>query len=247
MDTLTWIIGSGILMSGIALTGSITLLLKEETLQRLLLPMVAFAAGSLIGGAFFHMLPVAIAHDPDIPRVFLHASFGFLAFLLLEQFLHWHHCHRSMVDHKEPATYLILIADGLHNFLGGLAIGSVFLIDIQLGVTAWIAAAIHEVPQELGDFGILVKGGWKKGRALVFNFISGLTFLVGGLVAYLASTHWEIHTHSLIAFGAGNFIYIGASDLIPQINREKTIRLNLIHYGAFVSGLALLYLLTSYA
>ncbi len=244
MEVFLPIIGSGLLMSAIALSGSVTLILKEETLHKILLPLVAFAAGSLIGGALFHMLPVAISQVSNTLDVFLYLATGFLTFLALEQFMHWHHCHRRSIDQREPATYLILIADGLHNFLGGLAVGSVFMVDIRLGINAWIAAAMHEIPQELGDFAVLVKGGWKKSRALLFNLISGLTFLAGGIVAYFASTQLQINTDCLIAFGAGNFIYIAASDLIPEINKEETLRNNFIHFIAFASGLALLYVLT---
>jgi len=244
MNAFFWILGSGLLMSAIALSGSITLVLKQKTLDKILLPLVAFAAGSLIGGALFHMLPVAIEQIGDTHLVFLCVAGGFIAFLALEQFMHWRHCHRKHVDLKEPVTYLILIADGLHNFIGGLAVGGVFLIDIKLGISTWLAAAAHEVPQELGDFGVLIKGGWKKRKALLFNVISGLTFLAGGMAVYFASAELEINTDFLIPFGAGDFIYIGASDLIPQVNKEATIRGNIIHYSSFVMGLALLYVLS---
>ncbi len=244
MNTFFWILGSGLLMSLIALSGSITLLLKKKTLEKILLPLVAFAAGSLIGGAFFHMLPIAIEKISNTHLVFLFVALGFLTFLALEQFMHWHHCHRRIIDHKEPVTYLILIADGLHNFIGGLVVAGVFLVDIQLGITTWLAAAAHEVPQELGDFGVLLKGGWKKRKALLFNLVSGLTFLVGGIIAYFTSTQLNINTDYLIPFGAGNFIYIGASDLIPQVNKEESIKGNIIHYLSFVFGLILLYTLS---
>ena len=244
MNTFFWILVSGLLMSLIALSGSITLLLKKNTLEKILLPTVAFAAGSLIGGALFHMLPISIKKINDNHLVFLFVALGFLTFLALEQFMHWHHCRKRFADHKEPVTYLILIADGLHNFIGGLAVGGVFLVDIQLGIATWIAAAAHEVPQEFGDFAVLIKGGWKKRKALIFNLISGLTFLAGGLVVYFASTEFNINTDFLIPFGAGNFLYIGASDLIPQVNKEETIKANIIHYLSFVFGLILLYTLS---
>lgn len=208
------------------------------------MPLVAFAAGSLIGGAFFHLIPAALQQMSNVSSVFLSVSLGFIAFLALEQFMHWHHCHRKLADRRDPTTYLILVADGLHNFLGGLAIGSVFLTDVRMGVLAWLAAAMHEIPQELGDFGVLVHGGWKKNKALMFNFLSGLTFLAGGMIAYLTSTQLEIDTNFLIAFGAGNFIYIGASDLIPQINKEVSMKINLVLYGSFILGLALLFFLS---
>lgn len=124
--------------------------------------------------------------------------------------MHWHHCHRAFADCKKPLTYLILIGDGLHNFLGGLAIAGVFLMDHRLGIAAWLAAAAHEVPQELGDFGVLVHGGWDKRKALLFNLLSGLTFPLGGVVAYAASR--ELDVRWLVPLAAGNFLYIGASD-----------------------------------
>ncbi len=206
MSTFLWILLSGLLMSAIAMVGSVTLLLSQRVLKKVLLPLVAFAAGALIGGALFHMLPAAINQLENVSLTFQYFALGFIVFLALEQFLHWHHCHRQYVEHREPGTYLILLADGLHNFLGGLAVGSVFLVDITLGVKAWVAAAAHEVPQELGDFGVLVKGGWKKGQALLYNVLSGLSFPLGGVLAYVAAESWQVDTDFLIAFGAGNFV-----------------------------------------
>jgi zinc and cadmium transporter len=238
MSTLAWIVIGGVLMSAIAMIGSITLVLKPATLDRLLLPLVAFAAGSLIGGAFFHMIPAAIVELDDVLSVGIAVVAGFTVFFLLEQLLHWHHCHRSGSDCKQPLTYLILIGDGLHNFLGGLAIAGTFLIDVRLGITSWLAAAAHEVPQELGDFGVLVHGGWSKKRALVLNVLSGLTFLLGGLVTYAIS--FQVDVSWLIPFAAGNFIYIGASDLVPEVNKHQDLKANAVHLLAFVLGLALL-------
>lgn len=239
MTTFLWILAGGVAMSAIALVGSITLLLEERTLRRLLLPMVAFAAGSLLGGAFFHMVPGALAETGSSLTVFLWVLLGFAIFLVLEQFLHWHHCHRDAAECREPLTYLILIGDGLHNFMGGLAVAGAFIIDVRLGISTWLAAAAHEVPQELGDFGILVHGGWPKGRALAFNVLSGLTFLVGAVFTYVAS--FRIDVTFLLPFAAGNFLYIAASDLVPEVNRDHGFPENLYHTAAFVSGLALLY------
>jgi len=239
VDTFWWIFLGGVLMSAIALVGSVTLLLTEATLNRIIMPLVAFAAGSLLGGAFFHMLPAALQTAPGESRVFLWALIGFALFFALEQFLHWHHCHRASSDCKKPLTYLILLGDGLHNFLGGLGVAGVFLIDVRLGLAAWLAAAAHEVPQELGDFGVLIHGGWKKATALLLNLCSGLTFLVGGLVAYAASARIEVGF--LVPFAAGNFIYIGASDLVPEVNKHRDIRANLLHFASFIAGIALLW------
>ncbi len=238
MSTLAWIIIGGVLMSAIAMVGSVTLLLKPATLDRLLLPLVAFAAGSLIGGAFFHMIPAALDAHGNSLVIGIAVVGGFTAFFVLEQVLHWHHCHRAQSDCKQPLTYLILIGDGLHNFLGGLAIAGTFLIDIRLGITSWLAAAAHEVPQELGDFGVLVHGGWSKRRALLFNVLSGLTFLLGGLLAYGLSFQMDVSW--LIPFAAGNFLYIGASDLVPEVNKHHDLKTNVVNLLAFVLGLALL-------
>jgi zinc and cadmium transporter len=228
VGTFWWILAGGLAMSAIALVGSVTLLLPQETLRRVVSPLVALAAGSLLGGAFFHMLPAATRRMSDLGVVFLWTMVGFATFLALEQFLHWHHCHRVEADCRQPLGYLILLGDGLHNFLGGLGVAGVFLIDIRLGVMAWIAAAAHEVPQELGDFGVLVHSGWSRARALLFNLLSGLTFLIGGLLAYAAAGRGEIPF--LVPFAAGSFLYIGASDLIPQVN-----------FAAFAAGLLLLW------
>ena len=237
---LLWIVGSSLLMSAIALVGGVTLVLSEQTLQRLLLPLVAFAAGSLLGGAFFHMIPAALAAGLNDVAVYALILAGFAVFFGLEQFLHWHHCHRADTACKKPLTYLILIGDGLHNLLGGMAVAGTFLIDIRLGIVTWLAAAAHEVPQELGDFGVLVHGGWERRRALFYNVLSALTFLVGGLVAYGASLRVDVSF--LVPFAAGNFIYIGAADLIPEVKAHADLRANIVHFAAFVAGAALLLL-----
>jgi len=238
MTTFLWILFAGLAMSAIALVGSVTLVLRESTLQKLLLPLVSFAAGSLVGGALFHMIPAALL-GMATRDVFGWVALGFLIFFGLEQFLHWHHCHRSFAEDKKPLTYLVLVGDALHNFLGGLSIAGVFVVDTRLGIAAWLAAAAHEIPQELGDFGVLVHGGWNRRRALLFNFLSGLTFLVGALLAYAMSLRIDVRW--LVPLAAGNFLYIGASDLVPEVNKAHSARTSLFHFLMFSAGLALLF------
>ena len=214
MESLLWIIIGGLLMSSIAMVGAATTVLPPSTLERILLPLIALAAGTLLGGAFFHMIPEGMQSLAPLSSA-LWLVCGFATFLAIEQFLHWHHSHCASAQVHQPVTYLILIGDGVHNFLGGLGIASTFLIDPMAGIIAWIAAAAHEVPQELGDFGILVRGGWSRRTALAANVLSGLTFPVGALLAYAASRRFDVA--GLVLFAAGNFIYIAASDLIPEI------------------------------
>lgn len=238
MSTLAWILLSGLAMSSIALVGGLTTILPEATLDRLLLPLVGLAAGSLLGGALFHMLPAAIDELGNELPVYLWLVGGFLAFFVLEQMMHWHHCHRAHHDHRQPLGYLLLVADGLHNLIGGLAVGGAFVVDIRVGIVAWVAAAAHEVPQELGDFGVLVQSGWRRRSALAWNFASALTFLLGGIVAYLAADVIEVAY--LLPFAAGNFVYIASADLMPQLASGEGTRDTLETTGSFVLGLLLL-------
>lgn len=237
MSTLAWIVAGGIAMGAISLVGAVTLLLDETTQRRLVRPLVAFAAGSLLGGAIIHMIPEAAARsDGMTPYVAVLA--GFALFLAVEQFLHWHHCHRETADCRPPLGYLILVGDGLHNLLGGLAVGAAFVADVGVGLTIWLAAAAHEVPQELGDFGVLVHGGWSPRRALAYNLLSSATFLVGGVLAWGVSARFD--TSWLLGFAAGNFLYIGASDLVPEVNRHRELGMGALHFLAFTAGAGLL-------
>jgi zinc and cadmium transporter len=244
VSTLAWVVVSGALMSALALVGSVTLVLPERLFERLVLPLVALAAGSLLGGALFHMLPESVDELGNGLAVYGWVTAGLFSFFVLEQFLHWHHCHRPVGAHR-PLGYLILLADGVHNFVGGLAVGSAFVVEIRLGIVTWLVAAAHEIPQELGDFGILVHSGWNARRALTFNVVSALTFLAGSLAAYGLAGRIEVVY--LVPFAAGNFIYIATADLLPEISRSIDWRDKVIHTVGFALGLTLLYVVASAA
>ena len=242
MNSLTSIIVFGLLMSIISLSGGVIMLFKKQTQTKLLLPLVAFSAGSLIGGAFFLMIPEGLHDFENIKMFFLYLVAGFSLFFILEQFLHYHHCKKAESDCRKPMSYLILIGDGLHNLIGGLSIAGLFIIDFRIGFFAWLGAVFHEIPQELGDFAAIVHGGWKKKKALLYNFFSSLTFLIGGLITYFISS--KIDVSFLIPFAAGNFIYIGATDLIPEVNKHTILKNNIIHFLFFAIGILLMYILS---
>lgn len=224
-------------MSAVALVGSVAVLMPERLFSRVVMPLVALAAGALLGGALFHMLPESVNVMGNQLTVYVWVAAGVFSFHVLEQFLHWHHCHRPVGEHR-PLGYLILAADGLHNLIGGVAVGGAFIVDIRLGVVTWLVAAAHEIPQELGDFGILVHSGWGVRQALLYNVLSALTFPLGGLLAYGFADRIDVAV--LVPFAAGNFIYIALADLLPEIATSPSLRAKLVHSGSFAAGLVLL-------
>lgn len=238
MEQLLWILGGGVLMTAVALVGAVSYLVPDALMRRLTLPLVAFSAGSLLGGAFFHMLPAALHAGRGGVEPLVWTVAGFTLFLAIEQFLHWHHCHHETADCHATLPPLILLGDAIHNFLGGLAVAGTFLIDVRLGIVTWLAAAAHELPQELGDFAVLIHSGWSRRKALLWNLASQSTFLVGGLATWLGAR--SLDTSSIVAFAAGNFVYIAASDLVPEVNRHRDARRNVIHFGAFLAGAGVL-------
>ena len=241
------LIGS-LLMPLLALVGGITLLLSAGGLQRVLVPLVSLAAGSLLGGALFHMVPEGfVALSPLDASSWLAA--GFTTLLALEIVLYWHHSHRNPARRRDewllrqPLPSLILLGDALHNFVGGLGITSTYLINPAAGVAAWLAAVAHEIPQELGDFGVLLHCGWSPRRALAWNLISALTFPLGCGLAWCFRQ--VIPLAPLVLFAAGNFLYIAASDLVPEIKAQVSLWQAGSSFIWFSAGLLLLWILAS--
>jgi zinc and cadmium transporter len=238
-DRLLTILGFGLAMSAIALVGGLLALAPDRLLRRALPPTVAFAAGALVAGAFLFMLPRALEDGTAEAPVLEFAILGFTIMLALDQLLEWHHCHRPPGHHVRPLGPLLLVADGLHNLLGGLAIGSLFVIDLRAGIAAWIAAALHELPQEFGDFGAIVQAGFSRRRALLYNFLSALTFPIGAVAAWALDGAGDLRL--LVALGAGNFVYIAAADLIPEVKRSPELAQTTLRFVAFVTGVMLLW------
>jgi zinc and cadmium transporter len=211
--TLALIILSTLIISLLSLIGAFSLDMNQNRLQKIIFSLVSFATGALIGGALLHLLPESLELGVS---AFYSLIIGILAFFILEKFLYWRHCHRGECD-VHTFTYLNLIGDGLHNFTDGIVIDASFMVDIGLGLSTSLAVALHEIPQELGDFGILVYGGFTVKKALFFNFLSAITCIFGGLVTYIFSSYTSALKILLLAFSAGCFLYIALVDLLPEL------------------------------
>lgn len=237
--TLLWIIIATIIDGLAALVGALTLSLRKDTFNRILMILVAFSAGALIAGAFFHIMPESLEQGVEPMQLFIIVILGFGIFFIFEKFLFWHHCHKGECD-VHPYTYLILFGDGIHNFIDGLIIAASFLVDTGFGIVTTFMIISHELPQELGDFAVLVHGGMKVKKALVYNFISQLTAVLGGVIGFFIGTSIEAFVPFILPFAAGGFIYIGASDLVPQLHGEKDIKKSLLSFALFVIGVLLM-------
>jgi zinc and cadmium transporter len=237
LSILTWILLVTIINGLLAFAGGLLYLALGKNLNKILIFLVSFTTGALLGGAFFHFIPEAI-EELNIFLTALLTIAGFAIFLILEKILHWHHCHNGKCD-KHPFTFLLLWGDAIHNFIDGIIIAGSFLISIPFGIITSLLIMAHELPQEIGDFGVLIYGGLKKGKALFYNFLAQLTAILGGLLGYFFLPSTSFITY-LLPIAAGGFIYIAVADLIPEIYKEKDpvkIILNLI---AITIGLLIL-------
>lgn len=231
-----------LLVSLISLIGIFSLLFKEDLMNKILFVLISFAAGSLLGAAFFDLLPEAVERINE--GIFGYALLGIVIFFLMEKFLYWHHCHEGKCE-IHTFTYLNLIGDGIHNFLDGIVIAAAFVIDIQLGITTSIAVILHEIPQEIGDFGILIYGGFSRGKALFYNFMSSLSAFIGALVAYFFLPNMGNFAPFVISFAAGGFIYIACSDIIPELHKEKNMKKSIIQFALFLTGVGIIFAVKS--
>lgn len=242
MSILTYIILFTLIGSVFSLIGGIILLFKEKLAFKISHFLASFAAGTLLGASFFDLLPEALEAG-EIRSVLFWVLAGILIFFLFERFIHWFHHHHEHVHKETPPTIpLVIFGDSVHNFIDGVAIAATFLTSIQLGIVTTLAVAAHEIPQEIGDFGILLHRGLAKNKVLFFNFASALTSLLGAIVTFLVGQTITNILPMLLAITAGFFIYIAASDLIPEIHHENRkgfafVESVLLLIGVFTIGL----------
>ncbi|MCX6708282.1 MAG: ZIP family metal transporter [Candidatus Woesearchaeota archaeon] len=244
---LAYILISVFLVSLGAFVGVITLFLKPKFLEKILFGLVSFAAGALLGAAFLDLLPEALENNGG--PVLVYALVGVVVFYVLETFLFWYHCHyghhhHHERKHKAPMALLNLFGDGVHNFVDGMIIAAAYLSSIQVGIAATVAVLLHEIPQELGDFGILIYGGLSRKKALFFNFLCALTAVLGALAVYFFSTRIQNISAILVPFAAGGFIYIASADLLPELHKERNLKKAVIQLFYFLLGIAIIYGMT---
>ena len=235
---------SVIIVSLLSFVGALSLALNPEKLKKITIFFVSLSAGTLLGDSFIHLLPEMIEEENYIPSVWLWVLGGIIVFFILEKIICWRHCHiPTSREHPHHLGLMNLVGDGLHNFIDGLVIAGSFLISPPLGLATTLAIVAHEIPQEIGDFGVLIHAGYSRGKALFFNFFSGLLAVLGALITLIIGPQIENFSAFIIPFTAGGFIYIATADLIPELKKESRLWQSLSQLLFILLGLAIMLIL----
>ncbi len=243
MEIYFYSIVSVLIVSLVSLIGVFTLSLRYELLQKYLFVIVSLAVGALLGDTFIHLIPEAFESIKNPLYLSLAILSGIFIFFILEKFLHWHH-HEGIHDtHNHALGSLVIVSDGVHNFIDGIVIGASYLISVPVGIATTVAVILHEIPQEIGDFGVLLHAGYTKAKALWLNFISALFSLLGVIVAILLGNSASTFIIWLLPITAGGFIYIAMTDLIPELQKTKKVAYSLIQLVSILVGIGLMVLL----
>jgi zinc and cadmium transporter len=246
LDAWLYSLVSVIIVSLISLIGVFTLAIKDSVLRRILLFFVSFSAGALLGDAFLHLLPEAVEEAGFAVGLSEAVLFGILFSFVLEKVIHWRHCHMPISsEHPHTFAYMNLFGDGVHNFIDGLIIGASYLASLPVGIATTLAVIFHEIPQEIGDFGVLLHGGFTKKKAIYMNFLTALTAVAGTVSALMLAGIFEGLLPHLLGFAAGGFIYIASTDLIPELHRSNVCegfsRTALVQLAFLTLGIAVMY------
>lgn len=232
---------SVLIVSLISLIGIFFMVLKAEQLKKILLFLVSFAVGGLFAGAFVHLIPEAFEHFGINYLVPVLVLVGILIFFALEKFLRWRHCHiMTSAEHPHPVVTMNIIGDAVHNFIDGLMIGASYSVSIPIGITTTLAVILHEIPQEIGDFGILIYGKLSVKKALTYNFLSALTAVIGVVISIYIGNYVTNYSYFLLPLTAGGFIYIAGSDLIPELQHDTKPTRSAIQFISIIFGFALM-------
>ena len=234
---LTWIIFFSVLGSVGAIAGAALLLLFRESTRKTLLPcLLSYAIGTLLGAAFLGMIPNALQQNTAL-AISGTVLAGIVIFFVLEKLIIWRHCHDAECEVHGAAGPLILVGDAFHNFVDGFVIAAAFLTSVPLGIAASLAVIAHEIPQEVGDFAILLENGYSKTRALVLNLLSSLTTLPGAVIAYFFLGATREAVPFILALSAASFIYIAIADLVPGLHRQVGLKPVITQLALILTGI----------
>ena len=242
MSIFMYTLLSVIVVSLISLIGTFTLSINKKILDRSIFFLVSLAVGALFGDAIVHLIPEAFESFDSTTTPAILIITGIFIFFILEKFLHWHHCHGnhdSDCDVVRPLGRLVLFSDGVHNFLDGVIIAAAYLVSIEVGIATTFAIILHEIPQEIGDFGVLIHSGYSRGRALFVNFLSALVAVLGAGLVFILGDISQSVTPALIAIAAGSFLYIAGSDLVPELQKTSDVKKSTLQFIAIVIGVTL--------
>jgi len=232
---------SVVFVSLVSLVGILTIAVKRDYLKGFLLFMVSFAAGALLGDVFFHLLPQLIDKTGFTLLTGFYILLGILLFFILEKVMHWRHCHLTATSgHAHPLAVMNLVGDAVHNFIDGVLIAGSYLLSIPVGIATTVAVLFHEIPQEMGDFGVLLHSGMKAKKALFLNFISALASVFGVLLILGLGLDAQVMVESIIPITIGGFLYIANADLIPELHKDVKVKNSLIQLLSFVVGIAVM-------
>ena len=242
MNSFLWTTGAALATGLLSLVGGVILLYIRRLSPQTLRYLVSFAAGAMLSAAFLEILPEALAEGTKTQNL-AYVLYGIVGFFITEKFLLWHHhSHEHTSNAAQPVGYLVIVGDTLHNFLDGITITITFLVSVPLGLVTTAAIIFHEIPQEIGDFAILLDAGFKRQRVLLLNILSSLSTLVGAWITLLFAPSLQLVSPQLLALAAGSFIYIAAADLIPEIHRETNKQRMVYQVAALCLGVALIWL-----
>ncbi|MDP3734354.1 MAG: ZIP family metal transporter [Nanoarchaeota archaeon] len=250
--TNVYIIISVLIVSLVSFVGALSLVLGKKDLSEILLFLVSLSAGTLLGGALLHLLPEAVEELGFSLSVSLLTLAGMVSFFILESVLHQRvcevpqeqtHSHRYPLaheSHKHHLGILNLVGDALHNFIDGLVIAGSYFVSVPLGIATTVAVVLHEIPQELADFGVLLYSGFSKGKALLANFLSAAIAIIGAVIGIILGSKGEMFSLYILPFAAGGFLYIAGVNLIPELHKECGWKKSLLHLFALLLGIAVM-------
>jgi zinc and cadmium transporter len=242
-----WIgaIGSTLLVSLLSFSGILFLAMHDKKLKNVIFILVSFAVGALFGNTFFMLVPESFALIDNVQMIGVLIISGLVVMFILEKFIHWHHCHNVSHDHDEaPLGYISLITDSLHNFTDGVLIAAAWMASPEVGIATTLAVVVHEIPQEISDFGVLLHAGFSKRKALFLNFVAACSAIIGAVVTVILGSATEELIMFILPFAAGGFIYLAGSDLIPELHRESSVKKSLIQLTAILAGLTLMFFIS---